>query len=66
MNIFYYIIRYLYNKIPEKILDTLKLPLNDMEIDLLIITNDNKYIPVQCKYRSCIKSVVAFCNNTCN
>ena len=43
---------YLYDEIPDKILDELKFPSNDKCIDLLIITKDNKYIAIQCKYRS--------------
>ena len=43
---------YLYDEIPNKILDELKFPSNDKGIDLLVVTKDDKYIPIQCKYRS--------------
>jgi predicted helicase len=43
---------YLYDEIPNKILDELKFPLNDKGIDLIIVTKNDKYIPVQCKYRN--------------
>ena len=43
---------YLYDEIPNKILEELKFPSNDKGIDLLVVTKDDNYIPVQCKYRS--------------
>ena len=49
---------YLYDEIPNKILDELKFPSNDKGIDLLVVTKDDKYIPIQCKYRSDSSTVI--------
>ena len=46
---------YLYDDIPNKLLDELKFQSNDKGIDLLVVTKDDKYIPIQCKY---IKMVI--------
>ena len=37
---------YLYDEIPNKILEELKFPSSDKGIDLLIVTKDDKYIRV--------------------
>jgi|688.fasta_scaffold23806_5 superfamily II DNA or RNA helicase len=43
---------YLYADIPQKLLKKCNLPDKDKGIDLLLITNDNEYIPIQCKFRT--------------
>ena len=39
-------------------MDELKFPSNDKGIDLLVLTKDDMYIPIQCKYRSDSSKVI--------
>jgi superfamily II DNA or RNA helicase len=43
---------YLLKDTPKVILDELNLPQNDIGIDAILVTNDNKYCAVQVKFRS--------------
>jgi len=43
---------YLLKDVPITILDKLNLPANDIGIDVIVITNDDKYYAVQVKFRS--------------
>lgn len=43
---------YLYNEIPKRLKRELNLPNNDRGIDIICSKNNNKYIGVQCKWRS--------------
>jgi superfamily II DNA or RNA helicase len=50
---------YLYDYIPNNIMDKLKLPERDKGIDLLCV-KDGKYYGVQCKYRSDRDTIIAW------
>jgi len=50
---------YLYDEIPFEIKDKLNLPSKDKGIDGILITNDDKYIALQVKYRS-NKEIIPF------
>ena len=49
---------YLYDNIPPDVLTKLKLPKKDKGIDILLETNDNHFIPVQCKFRSNPQTII--------
>ena len=49
---------YLYSEIPYDIKGKFQLPNIDKGIDLLLVTYDNKYYPIQCKFRTDIEDII--------
>ena len=53
---------WLLNELPDNLKKKLNIPSKDMGIDLVVLTNDDKYYAVQCKFRSNVNEEVAWSN----